>query len=290
MGSAREVDGAADPAPREGEEDDGASSRAPVVPRPAADEDSIFGSVVAADVDSGVAAAAYGSSLRAAAAALSRRAGRRREPSRDGRKRRTSSRPSRGDAAAADDDGLTTTSGWKESMESASASVARRGDGASTWDFERGWVRPDGSVDDGCYGAGGSAGFPASARAEQLSPSSVADVDGSPSVPAAGEVESVAEEDLDNAFVNDSSSYDGDGAEASAKDGIDLPSLIAEVESAGSDKENWSQDASSQEAPAAKAKRSLGRFIELSPRAANNDSDAAVNLSETKSASNTPIQ
>ena len=176
-------------------------------------------------------------------------------------------------------------------MESASASVARRGDGASTWDFERGWVRPDGSVDDGCYGAGGSAGSPASARAEQLSPSSVADVDGSPSVPAAGEVESVAEEDLDNAFVNDSSSYDGDGAEASAKDGIDLPSLIAEVESAGSDKENWSQDASSQEAPAAKAKRSLGRFIELSPRAANNDSDAAVNLSDqTKSASNTSFQ
>mmetsp|Transcript_32281 Transcript_32281/g.72487 ORF Transcript_32281/g.72487 Transcript_32281/m.72487 type:complete len:890 (-) Transcript_32281:76-2745(-) len=184
--------------------------------------------------------------------------------------------------------------GWKESMEKATSSVY----GDRRWDYERGWIMADGSLDDDCVSEltrntlessfvtdPSSPSLPAVERTIAKSSPSSADDSFAQTLP------SVAEESTDSSRlqgqgtkvdpeVENPDDQDKSAPASPVKNDMTLPQLI-EADS-DSDKENLSQD----KLPA--KKRSLNQFIEKSaPVKAAESSFEAVNLSNvTKSSSN----
>ena len=183
--------------------------------------------------------------------------------------------------------------GWKESMEMASSNV----NGDRRWDYERGWIMADGSLDDDCVSEltrntleSSFVTDPSSLSLPAVERSVAKPIPSSADDSVAQTLPSVAEERPDGSKLQGqgtkvdpevgSPDQDKSATASPVKNDITLPPLM-EVDS-DSDKENLSQDK-----PPAK-KRSLNQVIENSaPAKAAESSFEAVNLSNvTKSSSN----
>lgn len=186
--------------------------------------------------------------------------------------------------------------GWKESMEMATSSVS----GDRRWDYERGWIMEDGSLDDDCVSEltrntlessfvtdPGSPSLPKVERTVAKASPSSADDSFAKTLP------SVAEETTDGSIMQaqdgtkvdaevGSTDQDKSAPASPVKNNITPPPFMEADSDSDSDKENLSQD----KLPA--KKRSLNQFIEKSAQVKSVESSVeAVNLSNaTKSSSN----